>query len=156
MNNKIPKKNIEVLKYIYKTFKDNHIKWILTMSVSLALRNVDVEVHDIDLIILKKDYNKVSRLFDKYVVKPIGYEANEKLHIVSYFSTYIIDDVQVDIMSEVEFEHQGVWEKLDISKTVMHEFEGMKIQMLTLETECESYKKMGRIEKVNKILEVLK
>jgi len=156
MNNRIPAKNMDMLKYLYKTFKDNHIRWILVGSMGLALRNVNVEVHDIDLIILEKDLDKVSKLFDRYAIRPMAYSQNDRLHIKSYIGTYNIEGVQVEIMSNIEHEDHDGWKKTDINKTITHEFEGMDIQMLTLEVEYEAYKKMGRIEKAGKILEVIK
>jgi len=151
MKHHIPTKNIIMLQHINTLFCDEKIDWILSGSTALALYGLDVEVHDIDLIVQKKDLDKISKLFEKYTTRQIMYLQSDEVKMRSYWGTYMIDGVELDIISEIEHKVDDVWKTLDVDTTIEIEFEGMKIKMLTLEAEHEEYTALGRIEKANKI-----
>ncbi len=150
--NNIPQKNIEALKKINKIFSDKKIDWILKGSMALAIRGINVEVHDIDIFINKKDIEKIPPIFDSNTKRTLEYVQTDALNIRSLWGTYIFDEAEIDIVSEVEHKINGKWKRINIKKTTKVVFEGMKFKILDLEEEYDGYLALGRTEKAITIL----
>jgi hypothetical protein len=150
--NNIPQKNVEALKKINKIFSDKKIDWILKGSMALAIRGINVEVHDIDIFINKKDIEKIPPIFDSNTKRTLEYVQTDALNIRSLWGTYIFDEAEIDIVSEVEHKINGKWKRINIKKTTKVVFEGMKFKILDLEEEYDGYLALGRTEKAITIL----
>jgi len=156
MKYKIPPKHVSLLKKLYKLFKDENIDWILAGSTALVMRGIDIEVHDLDIQVKKKDLKKITKLLDKYTTKELKYVQTDELNIRSYWGKYLIDGVELDIASEIAHKLNGKWKKINTKTATTYEFEGMKIKLLPLRVEYEGYLAMSRTEKANKILKALR
>jgi hypothetical protein len=154
MKTNIPKQNIEALRIIIDAIKDMNLRWALVGSTALAIHGVGVEVHDIDINTDPKSICQIGELLKEYVIEPVHYKETEKFK--SIYGLFNIFGVQVEIFTDLECHTDGIWQKIsNPHKIIMKEYEGIRIPLIDLREEYEAYKKLGRIDKANKILEVL-
>ena len=118
----------------------------------MALQGMDVEVHDIDIQTNQRGAYEIEDLLFEYVVKPVGYSVSQRIR--SHFGALEIDSVKVEIMGDVQklLDNQ-VWEEPVQVEQYRHwkSFEGIQVPVLSLEYEYEAYRKLGRLEKAEKI-----
>jgi hypothetical protein len=126
--------------------------------LNLALQGVDVEPRDIDIVTDKTGALKIGQLLKEFVIEEVKYKEGEK--IASYFGKLEINGVQVDIIGEPKMrknESEDWKKKSDLSKEIIIlDLGEFKIPAMSLDSELEAYKTLGRIEKVQKIEEVLR
>jgi len=146
----IPKQNIEALKIIVDKFKGKSINWVLIGSTSLAIQGVNVDVHDIDIKTDIESANRIAHALKEYVIEPMHHKTSEQFK--SYYGMFKINNVQIEVMADLETMHDGKWIKVENSRIkVIKRYEDMTLPLLELREEYEAYKRMGRMEKANKI-----
>jgi hypothetical protein len=151
----IPQKNIDALRIITKKFSEHNLNWVLIGSTALAIHGVDVDVRDIDIKTDQESINKIGELLNEYAIETVHYKESEKFK--SIYGLFNISGVQVEIFTDLECKTDGEWEKIpNFDKVVIKKCEEMNIPLIDLHEEYEAYKKLGRIDKANKILEILK
>ena len=75
----------------------------------------------------------------------------------AYYGLLKIKEVQVELIANLEYMYNDTWiRKENQCILVFKKFANMTIPLLNLKEEYELYKRIGEIEKANKILEVLK
>lgn len=143
-------RNLDVLIKIINMI-DKPIKYVLSGSTSLKLQGVDVIPHDIDIFTNKDGiYYFYSILFNYTIIKP---EILDTDIATSYYSKYIIDGVEIEIISDFIIKNGNVVSKFN--NIIYKEYKGTKIPIISLEQELEGYRRLNRKEKVEKIKEVL-
>ncbi|WBW97038.1 nucleotidyltransferase domain-containing protein [Oceanirhabdus sp. W0125-5] len=75
-----------------------HIEWYLIGSAADAARGVQLNPHDIDIMVNTKDFYRVRDLFKEYIVEP--FVDNEGTWVVRYFGRLCICGMQVDIAAD--------------------------------------------------------
>lgn len=98
---------VKVLKFIYETLEKNNIEWVLIGSLSLALQNVDIGSHDIDILTTRADSYRINEILKQYEVHKV--EFKETARVSSYFSTYIIDNIKIEVMGDYKENRRGEW-----------------------------------------------
>ena len=154
----VEEKLLEVLKLLAERLKMGNVRWALVGSLNLALQEVDVKPKDIDIITDREGALKIGQLLREFVVEEIRYK--EGKNIASYFGKLKVNEILVDIIGEPKMrdDESHKWrEKGDFSKEmIILDLEGFKIPAMSLKSELDAYKTLGRIEKVRKIEEVLR
>jgi hypothetical protein len=154
MNIKIPDKNISALKIIVDKLSNKNLHWVLVGSTALAIHGVNVKVNDIDILTNINSADKIAKQLKEYIQEPMHYRENSQFK--SYHGMFKINGVQVELLADLECIYNNKWiKKKNLGIVVYKDFSNMIIPVLDLKEEYEAYKRMGKNEKANKILEVL-
>ncbi|MGD2247092.1 MAG: hypothetical protein PVF58_01715 [Candidatus Methanofastidiosia archaeon] len=143
---------INVLRKIYAQLKNTQILWAVTGSLGLALQGLMTEIHDIDIQSDEKGAYAIEQLFSDFITKKVKFSSSQK--ICSHFGAFIIDDIKVEIMGDIQKrDEKGIWKNPpDLTKHIQWvKIEGMEIPVLSLEYEYQAYMLLGRTEKAEKI-----
>lgn len=159
MTNKLDENVIEVLKFIHDIFERNGIRWVLTGSISLALHGIDVRVGDIDIITDRASALKIGKLLKKFQIKELEYSSSDSYR--SYHAVFVINDVKVEIMGDLQERIGNDWIDLSwrIDSAEKIELSGMTFPLSPLADQLRSYACSEREEdreKAGKILEAIR
>lgn len=152
----IPKNNIKTLKILVKKLSNKKINWAIIGSTNLALQGVDVTANDIDILTNKEGAFLIGKLLKEFTIKPIEYKESERFK--SYYGLFEINNIKIEIMGDLQYKipKGDLWSKKSrLSKKIIIKYQGLNIPVISLEQGYIAYSKMGRIEKANKIKEVL-
>jgi len=103
----------KVLLLLAQKFADNRIEWYIIGSTSEAVLGVNINPHDIDIIVHTRDFYKVKSIFSDYVVEP--FVDNKGTWLVRYFGRLCIDGAIVDIAADEKMNlenHQHQYDKV--------------------------------------------
>ena len=145
----IEKKFVEALKIISHRLTKEHISWALVGSTNMAFQGIDVNPHDLDIVMALKDLKSMPALLSDYnpseltTLTPIGNErlaAEVKVHIHGVEVQFFADNDSAVYVS-----------KLLAHKLVNLKIENTDIPCFTLEAESQAYSETNRKEKADKI-----
>jgi len=155
MNINVPKQSIDALKIIVNKIQDKNLRWVLGGSMALAIQGVDVKVNDINIFTDTDSADKISEILKEYAMEPMHFQSNSQFR--AYYGLFEIKGVQVELIANLEYMYDNIWIRKENQETLMFiNFANMTLPLLDLKEEYEAYKRMGRTEKANKILEALK
>lgn len=108
---------------------------------------------DIDILTDKKGIFKIDKLLKEYSKKALEYSSNSRYK--SYYSTYEILDVNIDLMSNFQYKKKdNKWsEQVPLNRYKTFHFEEMDLKLLPLDLELKEYYQTNRLEKYTKIKE---
>lgn len=138
----------QALRIILARLDGRPINWVVTGSAGMALQGVPFDVHDIDLQTDKDGAYEIERLLAEYAVTPVRYLDSARIR--SYLGKFTVNDVQVEVMGAVQKRlDEDSWEDpVEVERfRRWAEMEGLRIPVLSLEYECQAYRKLGRIDK---------
>jgi len=139
---------LAVLRQIFTGLQDSTVNWVLTGSLSFALRGLPLEPHDIDIQTDEKGAYEIERRFASHVSRRVAFSAGERMR--SHLGALLIAGIEVEIMGDIQKRlEDGTWEApVDLnSHRRFVNFEGMQVPVLSLEYEAQAYQKMGRLER---------
>jgi len=140
--------HLGALRKVYERLRGTEINWLVCAGMSLALHGMPVVVHDIDLQTDAPGAYAIERLFTEYATKPVAFSSTDRIR--SHFGALTIDGIKVEIIGDIEKRAEdGSWEaapNLGQHKLFVRVGD-MQIPVISLEYECEAYRKMGRFEK---------
>lgn len=147
----IEPRTLSALRVLWMRLKGCGSAWAITGSLGMALQGMDVEVHDVDLQTSRDGAYEIESLLSDFVQDPVGLSASE--HIRSYFGSFEINRVCVEVMGDLQKWVDGAWEEpVNVEKYRQWVVVGeMRVPVLSLEYECEAYRKLGRIERAEEI-----
>jgi len=87
-----------VLTLLAQMFNKNKIEWYIIGSASEAVLGVDINPHDLDIVVHTRDFYKVKDLSRDYVIEPLG--DNKGNWLVRYFGKLCVDGASVDIAAD--------------------------------------------------------
>ncbi len=142
----------EAIKIIFKKLNSNKIKWALIGSTNMAIQGMNVQPHDLDLVVQLKDLNKMREIFSEYnasaikELKPLTDEPGWEVKIK-------IKNVEVQILGERDTSEYV--SKLLANKLTKIKLEGIEVPCFTLDAEAQTYAETKREHKANLIREFL-
>ncbi len=142
-------KKIDVLCKVANVFNKKNITWNLGASCMLYLRGITETFNDIDIIVSKEDVASVKELFIDYHLDEREPNSMYKTHT---FLEYIIDDVEIDIMSGFTIVSENKDYYFPLKKGTLSEsvvIKGEVIYLETIEKWLEYYTLMNRTNKVD-------
>lgn len=148
---------IAALKVFYEIVDPTKIPWILFASTSLIMQGViSPPKKDVDILARASDCDAIDGLLAKYRVKAPVYSSTELYR--SCFGQYEICGVKFDLAGDCEHRlANGDWSGvLAMDNYIPFEFEGMKLRLLSLETELRHYENTGRLDKAEQIKDFFK
>ena len=153
----LPPAFVDVLRKIDAALQGTDVVWALTGSAGLAIKGIPVTPHDIDIQTDRAGVETFARLFAPYLVTPPTFRESD--HTRSWFASFNIDGVQVEVMGDVQHrDEDGFWDdppNLEANRIIIQVAE-MRIPTLTLDFEEEAYRSMGRNDKANLIAQYLR
>ncbi|PTX47507.1 hypothetical protein C8P63_1514 [Melghirimyces profundicolus] len=142
---------MEVFRAVYGRLEGTGIRWVLTGSLAFALQGLPFQVRDIDLQTDREGAYRMEKLFSDGAVRNIRFSSRERIR--SYFGEFRWKGVRVEVMGDLQKRVGGEWEApvdlLRHRRWVV--WERCKVPVLSLEYEYQAYRKMGRLEKAERI-----
>ena len=144
--------HLRVLRIVYDVLESAGVNWAVTGSLGLALQGVPVAPHDIDIETDAEGTYRVAELFADQVSRPVAFSTGNRIR--SHFGAFQIGGLKVEVMGGMEhLREDGTWEPpADLNAHKRHvDAAGMRIPVLSLQSEREAYAKMGRTERAEQI-----
>jgi len=148
----VEKQYLDVLRQISELMEGSSTDWAVTGSLGMLLQGMDLPVHDIDLQTDEDGAYEIERRLAAFVVKPVLFKGSERMR--SRLGKLAIDGIQVEVMGAIQKRlADGTWEEpVQVSDhRLWIEQDGLKLPVLALEYEAESYQLMGREERADQI-----
>mgnify|MGYP002348896486 CR=1 FL=1 len=139
-----------VLKKIASCFNSSQITYALGGSLMLNLRGIQVDYHDIDLMVTLSGSLKADRLLQCLGTKLP--KRNNDDYTTEFFGEYVIDGVDVDLMADVSKENPFFvfsLEEKDID--TFFDLDGISIPLHSIKKWLELYKDIERNDKISLI-----
>jgi alpha-amylase/alpha-mannosidase (GH57 family) len=139
-----------VLKKIASCFNSSQITYALGGSLMLNLRGIQVDYHDIDLMVTLSDSLKADKLLQSLGTKLP--KRNNGDYTTKFFGEYVIDGVDVDLMAEVSKDNPFFvfsLEEKDIDS--YFDLDGISIPLHSIKKWLELYKDIKRTDKISLI-----
>lgn len=120
---------LNILKQIANLFNKENITWNLGASSMLYLRGIVDDFSDIDLLVAKNDIEQANQIIGKLgTIKP---QQKHKTYRTDYFYEYVIDDVEIDLISgfkilraqklyDLSFDEKEVFDSYDLDDIVIY------------------------------------
>ena len=153
----IPPQLLGVLRKLCGRLDSRDLNWAVVGSLGLALRGAPIEPRDIDLMTDEAGAYELERVFSEFVVSPISFRTSERIQ--SHFGALNIDGIKVEIMGNFQIRIQnGAWQAPpDMAKIKqMVVVEDLEIPILSLVWEYESYSKLGRLDRAEAVLALIR
>lgn len=146
----LPPRLLEVFRLIHARLEAEGLDWALTGSLAFAMQGLETLPRDIDIQTDRAGAYRFEALFREHVTHPVGTDrAGERVR--SHFGDFDFGGVAVQVMGELQKRDPltGEWEPpTDLQRHRRFlEFEGMRVPVLDLAYEAESYRRMGRPER---------
>lgn len=143
----------KAIKIIHEKLQNNKIKWALVGSTNMQLQGMNVQPHDLDIVVQLKELEKTREMFSEYNVSAIK-ELKPLTDEPAWEVKIEINDVEVQIFAQL---NTGEYvSKLLADKLARIRFENVEIPCFTLEAEAQTYAETNRRYKSNLIREFLK
>lgn len=149
----ITEKFKKTIKIIHKSLENNKIKWALVGSTNMLLQGMNVQPHDLDVVVQLKDLKKTREIFSEYNVSSIK-ELKPLTNEPAWEVRIEINDVEVQIFAQL---NTGEYvRRLLANKLTNIRLGNVEIPCFTLEAEEQTYAETNRLNKSNLIKEFLK
>ncbi|MEM4780957.1 MAG: hypothetical protein QXG03_05295 [Halalkalicoccus sp.] len=129
------------------------VTWALTGSLNLALRGLDVDPDDVDVMTDAEGASTVGSVLEERVVRPVARSRSREKRIESQFGALELGGVEVEVMGDVRHLVDGEW-TAPIDVAAHREFldvEARAIPAMSLEHELTGYRELGREGRVARI-----
>ena len=128
------------------------LRWAVTGSTNLALRDVPIEPGDIDLMTDEAGAYEVEARFEDHITKPVAPSQSVEKRIASHFGALAIEGVTVELMGGVEHLVDGEWvPAVPVTDRESLAVEGMEVPAMPIEAERDGYRELGRDERARLI-----
>ena len=146
----VEEKLLEVLKFIANVLGRENVRWALVGSLNLALQGVDVEPEDIDIVTDREGILKIGELLRDFVVEEIRYKEGKKM--AACFGKLNVNGVLIDIIGDPRMreDESHKWKEKGLCDLVILDL-GVRVPAMSLRSELDAYKILGKTEKVRKI-----
>lgn len=150
------KAKLFVLTNVAKKMNENKITWAVGGSTLLFFHNIVSVFNDIDIMISDNDIIKVKRIMDN--MGAIQKQGSGSKYKTKYFVEYLIDGIEVDIMSSFIIVKEDIIYKAFLEKEDINGYRDLNnesIPLQSLKDWKKYYELMDRSKKSNLIKEYL-
>lgn len=149
----IPDSHIRALRTLLARLKGQEgLVWALTGSTSFALQEMELPVNDIDIAADRDSALRIGTLLADCCVKPV--EASSAKYIRSYYGQFRLEGIEVDLMGDSSrMNLDGSWGEPAYLPPLIEwvTFSSLRLPVLSLAFEEQSYRLLRREERANAI-----
>ena len=143
----------KAIKIIQKLLNENKIKWALVGSTNMQLQGMNVNAHDLDLVVQLKDLEKIQKIFSGYNPSNVN-ELPPMTSEPAWDVKFKIDDINIHILGERD---TGEYVSKLLKNRIIHKkIDDVSIPCFTLEAEAQTYSETHREHKAELIKNFLK
>jgi hypothetical protein len=153
----LPGTHRNVITQLAQRLPAGSVAWAITGSACLALHGLDIAVNDIDVQTDAASWKTIQHSFAQHITRPVTYSRTATIE--SYFGELRIDGITVDIVGAPRQRlPDGGWTPpADPRKhRTLINVDGMKVPVLDLAWEEQSYRLLGRDEKADAIRQAIR
>lgn len=137
---------------IAEQFNAMRLTWGLGGSALLDVMGLAVQVHDLDIMVLAKDFDRASEILNQLGIEKK--KAADPNFRTTHFMCYRVNDCDVDVMAGICVFNDSEW--FDFVFKANHikqkiSIENVEIPLMSLSDWRQLYQAMGRVEKRNLI-----
>lgn len=143
-----------LLKFI-NIVENHNINWWLTGSCALCLRGIDIEPHDVDIMLDGNDIEKIKSIFSEYIVEPVS---SSKGWVVRYFGVLFMDariDLAFDPEEFVDNPYPSDFGPHAMKNLEIMEWKGKTVKVPPLNLQLEVNRRRNRDDRVKAIEEYI-
>ncbi|MCL2603420.1 MAG: hypothetical protein FWD90_02965 [Defluviitaleaceae bacterium] len=147
----LTEKQDEVIKIIYNRLDQHDIIWAFTGSTSQAIHGMEIIPVDIDIQTDKAGAYEIGSLLEQYEIEPVAFSSTDWIR--SYFGTFFIEGITVEVMGDIQIIKDGKWEEvIDLNTLIEYKiYKGLPLPVMNLAYESAAYRIMGRHERADAI-----
>ncbi len=152
----VDRKFLEVLKRIVHGLHGKQINWAIVGSLALAIRGAPVKPHDIDIMTDRAGAYEIERVFSEHVTRKVSLRSSDRIQ--SHFGALELDGIKIEIMGDFRHRREdGGWDDPPDLRRILQNvpFDDLQVPLLQLEWSRESYRRLGRPERVAMIDELI-
>ena len=143
----------DALKIIQKRLTENNIKYAVVGSTNMQLQGMNVQPHDLDIVVRLQDLEKIREIFSDYKASDIK-ELKPLTDELSWEVRAEIEGVQVQVFGQ---KNTGEYvRKLLANQMTQVRLDNIEVPCFTLEAEAQTYSETNRKHKTQLIQEFLK
>ncbi len=157
----IDKKIESVLLNLVKRLKQERINFSIVGSIALYLQGMDVNPHDIDIVTNKKNFDKLFKIYGKFMKGKL-YSGKEELKESFYFCHFFefrINSVKIEVMADTWAKNKNTKKiyKSNLKLKKFVKYKNLNIPVMPIEEELKAKEiiswKAKRVNKIKKFLE---
>lgn len=136
------------LSYIGEKLNENNVLWGVGASILLNQYDLAYEPNDIDILVHIKDIEKVDEILKNIGKKKVW--EKEKTYSTKYFYEYVVNDIEIDVMSGLRINHgEGQYKHIFDSESISYrkEINNVSIPFTSLEDWYVIYQLIPKREK---------
>jgi len=143
----------DAVRIIFSRLDDSGIMYCLAGSVNMQLQGIQVEPHDLDVVIQHKDLERVRTIFSDYSASSVRKLKNTLSEKPAWEVEVYISGVKVQFFGGDEDDIYAA--KMIAGMTTKFSIDDIKVPCLTLEAEMKSYLETNREHKAKIIKDFL-
>ena len=146
----IDPKTIAALLTLHDALKGRGVPWAVMGSLSHALQGLKTQPNDIDITTTRRGAHTIEQLLQPHVTRPITYSQAD--HVRSHLGELTINGVKIEIIGDMETSTDNrTWTPLPHDPPHIIMVAGAPIPVRTLEQETQTYTRLGRTERAEKL-----
>ncbi len=146
----IDPKTISALLTLHDALKGRGVPWAVMGSLSHALQGLKIQPNDIDITTTRRGAHTIEQLLQPHVTHPVTYSQAEGVR--SHLGELTIHGVTVQVIGDMETSTDNrTWTPLPHDHPHLIMVEGAPIPVRTLEQETQTYTRLGRTERADKL-----
>ena len=141
---------ISALLTLHAALKGRGVPWAVMGSLSHALQGLKTQPNDIDITTTRRGAHTIEQLLQPHATRPITYSQADRVR--SHLGEITINGVTIQIIGDMETStDEGPWTPLPHDHPHLIMVEGAPIPVRTLEQETQTYTRLGRTERADKL-----
>ena len=154
MSESIDPKTISALLTLHAALKGRGVPWAVMGSLSHALQGLKTQPQDIDITTTRQGAHTIQRLLQPHVTRPVTHSQADGVR--SHLGELTIHGVKVQIIGDMETSPDNrIWTPLPNEAPITIHVQGAAIPVHTLQHEAETYKRLNRMERVERLRELI-
>lgn len=146
----IDPRTISALLTFHDALKGRGVPWAVMGSLSHALQGLKTQPNDIDISTTRRGAHTIEQLLQPHVTHPVTYSQADRVR--SHLGELTIHGVKVQIIGDMETSTDNrTWTPLPQDHPHLIIVEGAPIPVRTLQQETQTYTRLGRTERAEKL-----
>ena len=146
----IDPKIIAALLALHGSLKGRAVRWAVMGSLSHALQGLKIQPNDIDISTDRRGAHKIEQLLEPHVTRPVTHSQADRVR--SHLGELTLHGVTVQIIGDMETSTDNrTWTPLPHDHPHLIMVAGAPIPVRTLEQEIQTYTRLGRTQRADKL-----